>query len=70
MAAGFPDAIRGTLFEPFISQGKENGTGLGLTVVQKIVQDHSCDNAVELFSPDGTVFRVTLSRVVPHGRSQ
>ncbi len=62
---GIPNAIRGTLFEPFISQGKENGTGLGLTVVQKIVQDHGGEVAVERTSSDGTVFRVTLPRPVP-----
>ncbi len=28
---GIPDAVRTTLFDPFVSQGKENGTGLGLT---------------------------------------
>jgi signal transduction histidine kinase len=62
---GVPNAIRATLFEPFVSQGKENGTGLGLTVVQKIVQDHGGEVAVEQTSPEGTVFRVTLPRPVP-----
>jgi signal transduction histidine kinase len=62
---GVPNEIRATLFEPFISQGKENGTGLGLTVVQKIVQDHGGEVAVERTSPEGTVFRVTLPRPVP-----
>jgi nitrogen-specific signal transduction histidine kinase len=62
---GVPDAIRATLFEPFVSQGKENGTGLGLTVVQKIVQDHGGEVAVERTSPEGTVFRVALPRPVP-----
>lgn len=62
---GVPNAIRTTLFEPFVSQGKENGTGLGLTVVQKIVQDHGGEVAVEQTSPEGTVFRVTLPRPVP-----
>ncbi len=57
---GIPESIRGKLFEPFISQGKENGTGLGLTVVQKIVQDHGGDVTVEKTSPEGTVFRVML----------
>jgi signal transduction histidine kinase len=57
---GIPDAIRGQLFEPFISHGKENGTGLGLTVVQKIVQDHGGDVIVEKTSPEGTVFRLLL----------
>ena len=44
---GIPETIRGQLFEPFVSHGKENGTGLGLTVVQKIVQDHGGDVVVE-----------------------
>src|SRR2546422_3903307 len=57
---GIPESIRGKLFEPFVSYGKENGTGLGLTVVQKIVQDHGGDVTVEKTSPEGTVFRVML----------
>jgi signal transduction histidine kinase len=57
---GIPESIRGKLFEPFISYGKENGTGLGLTVVQKIVQDHGGDVIVEKTSDEGTVFRITL----------
>jgi signal transduction histidine kinase len=62
---GVPSAIRATLFEPFVSQGKENGTGLGLTVVQKIVQDHGGEVAVDRTSSAGTVFRVTLPRPAP-----
>jgi signal transduction histidine kinase len=57
---GIPEKIRGQLFEPFISHGKENGTGLGLTVVQKIVQDHGGDVIVEKTSVEGTVFRLLL----------
>jgi signal transduction histidine kinase len=57
---GIPESIRGKLFEPFVSYGKENGTGLGLTVVQKIVQDHGGDVAVEKTSNEGTVFRLVL----------
>ncbi len=57
---GIPESIRAKLFEPFISYGKENGTGLGLTVVQKIVQDHGGDIIVEKTSEEGTVFRITL----------
>ena len=57
---GIPESIRGQLFEPFISHGKENGTGLGLTVVQKIVQDHGGDVMVEKTSAEGTVFRLLL----------
>lgn len=57
---GIPEIIRGQLFEPFISHGKENGTGLGLTVVQKIVQDHGGDVVVEKTSAEGTTFRLLL----------
>jgi signal transduction histidine kinase len=57
---GIPDLVRERLFEPFVSHGKENGTGLGLTVVQKIVQDHGGDVMVESTSPQGTVFLVVL----------
>ena len=57
---GIPELIRSQLFEPFVSHGKENGTGLGLTVVQKIVQDHGGDVVVEKTSPAGTVFRLLL----------
>jgi len=56
---GIADPIRDKLFLPFVSFGKENGTGLGLTVVQKIVHDHN--GKVETERRDGkTVFRVVL----------
>jgi signal transduction histidine kinase len=64
---GIPNSIRESLFEPFVSHGKENGTGLGLTVVQKIVQDHGGDVTVAQTSPEGTVFRITLPRPAPAG---
>ena len=57
---GIADAVRGKLFEPFVSYGKENGTGMGLTVVQKILQDHGGDVVVEQTSPEGTTFRVSV----------
>jgi signal transduction histidine kinase len=57
---GIPEAIRNRLFEPFVSYGKENGTGLGLTVVHKIVQDHGGDVAVQQTSENGTIFRIVL----------
>jgi signal transduction histidine kinase len=62
---GIPDSVRSNLFDPFVSQGKENGTGLGLTVVQKIVQDHGGEVTVERTSSQGTVFRLVLPRPAP-----
>jgi signal transduction histidine kinase len=57
---GIAEPVRENLFEPFVSYGKENGTGMGLTVVQKILQDHGGDVAVERTSPEGTTFKITV----------
>jgi len=57
---GIADSIRGKLFHPFVSYGKENGTGLGLAVVQKIVQDHNGEISVERTPEGRTVFRIEL----------
>jgi signal transduction histidine kinase len=57
---GIAEAVRERLFEPFVSHGKENGTGMGLTVVQKILQDHGGDVAVERTSSSGTTFRINI----------
>jgi len=57
---GIPEPIRDTLFEPFVSYGKENGTGLGLTVVQKISQDHGGDVSIEATGAGRTVFKLVL----------
>ncbi len=57
---GIADSIRGRLFHPFVSYGKENGTGLGLAVVQKIVQDHGGEVSVERTAEGRTVFRIVL----------
>lgn len=56
---GIPTPIHDKLFQPFVSYGKENGTGLGLTVVQKIVHDHN--GTIETERRRGkTVFRILL----------
>ncbi len=57
---GIAESIREKLFHPFVSYGKENGTGLGLAVVQKIVQDHGGEIVVERTAQRQTVFRIVL----------
>ena len=55
---GIPPDIAGDIFEPFVS-GRENGTGLGLALVSKIISDH--DGLIALDSAPGrTVFRISL----------
>jgi len=64
---GLNASIRDKVFHPFVSHGKENGTGLGLTIAQKIVQDHSGQLQVEESVPGRTVMRITLPGAVPAG---
>lgn len=57
---GLPEAIKDDVFDPFVS-GKENGTGLGLALVSKIISDH--DGWISVNSvPGRTVFRLSLPR--------
>ena len=65
---GIPEPIRETAFQPFVSYGKENGTGLGLSVVHKIIKEHGGDLSVETTSQEGTVFKLTLPLATPAER--
>jgi signal transduction histidine kinase len=62
---GIAKEIRDKLFHPFVSFGKENGTGLGLTVVQKIVQDHGGEVFMERTDDGRTIFRITIPGRAP-----
>ncbi len=55
---GIPPEIAADIFEPFVS-GRENGTGLGLALVSKIMTDHGGWVSVES-APGKTVFRLSL----------
>ena len=57
---GIPDAIADEVFEPFVS-GRENGTGLGLALVSKILTDHGAWLALES-RPGRTVLRISLAK--------
>jgi signal transduction histidine kinase len=58
--AGIPESIREDIFEPFVTLGKLEGTGLGLAVVQKIVRDHGGEVTIETTGNSGTTFKLTL----------
>jgi two-component system nitrogen regulation sensor histidine kinase GlnL len=55
---GLPPDIAGDVFEPFVS-GRENGTGLGLALVSKLIGDIGGWISVDSV-PGRTVFRVSL----------
>ena len=61
--SGIPSEIRDTLFQPFVTAGKDNGIGLGLATVYKIVQEHQGRVEVEYTGPEGTVLRIVLPAV-------
>ncbi len=56
--AGIPDDIKTILFDPFVTT-KQNGTGLGLALVAKIIDDHGGMIDVDS-NPRRTEFRVLL----------
>jgi signal transduction histidine kinase len=66
---GVADGIRENLFDPFVSLGKQRGTGLGLTLAWSVAREH--DGSVEVVSsrPGEAVFRLTVSRVVSGTKS-
>jgi signal transduction histidine kinase len=57
---GIPAAMRARVFEPFFSTKGAGGTGLGLTMVQGIVQRHGGRIEVKSRPGRGTAFRVLL----------
>jgi signal transduction histidine kinase len=56
---GIPPELMPRLFEPFAS-AKERGTGLGLAVSRRIVQEHGGSITVRPAPGGGTIFEVTL----------
>ena len=44
---GIPEQLRPRIFEPFVTSGKEHGTGLGLVIAREIVRGHGGDIQVE-----------------------
>jgi len=59
---GVPESIRSTLFEPFVSEGKQKGSGLGLTLAQCIAREHGGDVILVSSRPGETIFRMSVSR--------
>jgi signal transduction histidine kinase len=68
---GVPEEIRDRVFEPFVTRGKKGGTGLGLAVARRFVEDHG--GSLELSptgpeGPRGARFRIVVP-LVPAGEA-
>lgn len=60
--AGVPPDIRSSLFQPFVSQGKQKGSGLGLTLAHCIAAEHGGYLVLVSSRPGQTVFRMCIAR--------
>jgi signal transduction histidine kinase len=56
---GMPPEVVSRIFEPFFTHGK-HGTGLGMTVVRKIIEDHKGEIQIESKLGAGTTFNILL----------
>lgn len=56
---GIPETIRETFFEPFVTEGKINGTGLGSAIAKSLVEAHNGTIDFET-GPGGTRFTIRL----------
>jgi signal transduction histidine kinase len=63
---GIPPDVLPKIFEPFVTtKARGKGTGLGLTVVLGIVQEHGGSITVDSMPGQGTTFTLRLPRVAP-----
>jgi signal transduction histidine kinase len=62
---GVPDSVRSRLFDPFVSEGKQKGTGLGLTLVSCIAAEHGGEVTLLSSRPGETIFQMKIARSIP-----
>lgn len=56
---GIPSELKEKIFDPFTSS-KDDGTGLGLMIVKRIVENHEGSISIYETSPNGTTFLIEL----------
>ena len=59
---GVPEPLRQKIFLPFVSEGRESGIGLGLTLAQQIAQEHGGGINLDETSEGETVFTIILPK--------
>jgi signal transduction histidine kinase/CRP-like cAMP-binding protein len=57
---GMPDDVRSHIFEPFFTYKKRYGTGLGMAIVKKIIDDHKGKIEIESRIGEGTTVKFFL----------
>lgn len=59
---GVPEAVERTMFQPFVSEGKQSGTGLGLTLAEQVAVEHGGYIHHARTSDGWTLFSIVLPR--------
>jgi signal transduction histidine kinase len=59
---GVPEPLRRTMFLPFVSEGKESGTGLGLTLAEQVAAEHGGYIHYGRTSDNLTLFSIVLPK--------
>jgi signal transduction histidine kinase len=59
---GVPGRIRDSLFDPFVSEGKQKGTGLGLTLAHCVAVEHGGEVVLVSSRPGETIFQMKVAR--------
>lgn len=57
---GIADAVKAKIFQPFFTHGKKHGTGLGMSIVKRIIDDHKGSIEIESEARKGTTVRLLL----------
>jgi signal transduction histidine kinase len=60
--SGIPASVRTTLFDPFVTAGRPNGIGLGLTLARRIAEEHGGSVRLEESNRKRTVFTLSLTK--------
>ena len=58
--SGMPEEVRARIFEPFMTYGKKHGTGLGMAIVKKVIDDHQGKIEIDSEMGKGTTIRILL----------
>jgi len=59
---GIPESIRSRIFEPFVTYGKKQGTGLGMAIAKSTIDAHGGRIWLESEIGKGTTFHVVLPK--------
>jgi K+-sensing histidine kinase KdpD len=57
---GMPEEVKKRIFEPFMTYGKKHGTGLGMSIVKKVIDDHQGKIEIDSVMGKGTTICIYL----------